>query len=133
MDVCRGIRVHSYASSVHERPAPERKTMSASTYFTRIAPIVGLGAICLVASADTAQFSIHKVMDTDAHHLAISYLIPMGWSAADSIRWNIQQGSAPLQISTAVTSSDGKFAVRWLNRVVFSYGHLGDRGTRGKD
>jgi hypothetical protein len=108
--------------------------MSISAHFKQLAAIVGLGALCATAYADTATFSRHEARDPNgANHLAISYLIPKGWKATDTVQWNLQQRNAPLMISTVTTSPDDRFVVRWINRVAFSYGHQGNKGTIGKD
>ncbi len=79
-------------------------------------------------------FSLHKALDTNgSDHLALSYLIPKGWKATDSITWNLQQRNTPLTISTVSTSPDGRFIVRWLNTVGFGFTHLGNQGLKGKE
>ena len=75
-----------------------------------------------IASADTATFTLHKAMDPGSTpHLAVSYLIPKGWKASDTVDWDIAHRNAPLTLSFVDTSPDGKFIVRWLNSHAFMY------------
>ena len=73
--------------------------------------------------ADTATFTRHTAMDTGpTRHAAVSYLLPKGWKAEDAVHWDISHRSAPLTLSFVDTSSDGKYAIRWINTQAFSYG-----------
>jgi len=105
---------------------------AAFIHLTRLAAIVGAGVMCLAATAETAKFAVHKAMDSgDTQHVAISYLIPTGWKATDTIVWNVQQRMAPLSISTVTASPDGSFIVRWVNTAAFGFSHLGNQGAKG--
>src|ERR1019366_8568153 len=55
----------------------------------------GLGA---AAQTETETFSLHKVLDTNGTgHVALTYLLPKGWTTDDHLGWNLSRRTAPMQ------------------------------------
>ena len=89
---------------------------------TACALSLALGATVL---ADTAKFKLHKVEDSNgSHHLAISYLLPLGWKSQDSIVWQMD-AAAPMISTIKASSPDSKFWFEFQNTHAFFYDGMG--------
>jgi hypothetical protein len=86
---------------------------------------VWLLAVSSALGAESYRFSVHKAMDDSiTQHIAGSYLIPKGWKAVDTIKWNLMQQDAPLMVAFVVTSPDDRFAINYVNSIPRWYTRL---------
>jgi hypothetical protein len=87
----------------------------------------------LAAPAETIDLTLHKVMDSNGSgHVAMTYLMPKGWNAKDSVDWNLQRQITPLIYVNTIHSPDGNTHAAYLNTLSFAYAHKGNLGDSGK-
>jgi hypothetical protein len=93
--------------------------------FQRIALLAIAASLPALLHAETAEFKLHRVEDSNgSHHLAISYLLPLGWKSDDSIKWQTDP-AAPMVSTIQASSPDSKFWFGSQNTRAFFYDGMG--------